>query len=94
MNTEENKLEGDALWDKITLDLLDSPNSLTADPNREISYYKPINVNGVSILVEDSSKTVWLNKNGEEVSLSKNDNRFTTESETYRIEIIDFNKTE
>ena len=79
MTTEEFKikyphyahLEGDELWDKITLVLLESDNVLHADPNREIIYHDPVTINGMEWLVENDSKTRWLNNKGEEVKLKE-----------------------
>ena len=95
-------LEGDALWDKMTLTLLESDNTLYADPNQIKTYNKSVTLDlpqndgtyAIShISLEDESTTRWLNSKGELVRVGeplKPTHNFTTES--YRCEIIDFSK--
>lgn len=85
-------LEGEGLWDKMTLTLLEGDNVLTADPNQVKTYHDPIILaNGVSVSVEDSSTTRWLNSKGEEVKLAEEKINHP-QTESYRLEIIDFSK--
>lgn len=102
MTTEEFKikypnyahLEGDELWDKMTLVLLESDNVLHADPNREIIYHDPVTINGIKLSVEDDSTTRWLNNKGEEVKLKEVDYFKGNPTESYKVEIINFSKHE
>lgn len=100
MTTEEFKidypnyahLEGDELWDKMTLVLLKSHNVLHADPNREIIYHAPIIINDIKLSVEDDSTTRWLNNKGEEVKLKEVEHHKGNPTESYKVEIINFSK--
>ena len=74
-------LEGDALWDKMTLTLLESNNTLYADPNQVKTYNKSVTLdlpqdNGTyaisHISLEDESTTRWLNSKGELVRVGNN----------------------
>jgi hypothetical protein len=65
-------LEGNALWDKMTLSLLDEDFLLTADPNQVKQYLQPVKIDILqddgtyaksNITIEDSSTTRWLDKN-------------------------------
>jgi len=85
-------LEGDELWDKMTETLLHSNNCLYADPNRDIIYHDPIAIDGMSIQIEDSSTTRWLNSEGEEVIVPSNDSPTEPSHTSYRMHIIDFSK--
>lgn len=87
-------LEGDKLWDKMTLVLLqNSDNVLTADPNREI-IYKKYNINGFEINMEDESKTIWLTKEGYKcMQVPEIKKPFEPATESYRFDIIDLSKS-
>lgn len=105
MTTEEFKiqhphyahLEGDELWDKMTLVLLESDNVLYTDPDQVKTY----NTIVWDILQYDSTYqksiidiefgTRWLNNKGEEVQV-KEIKQIETPVESYRCEIIDFSK--
>lgn len=90
---QHSHLEGDALWDEMTLSLLNNDNVLTADPNREIIYHEPITLpNGISVSIEDSSTTRWLNSKGEEVKVKPEKRVVDNVAESYRMEIVDFGK--
>lgn len=99
-NPEYKDLQGDALWDKMEDVLLESNNTLTADPNREIHYHDAISVptaqldgtvKEMSIQVEDDTKTVWLNSAGEKVKI-KEIKSIGKATESYRMAIWDASK--
>lgn len=96
-------LEWDALWDMMAEVMLQSSNCLTADPDREIIYHSPVKVNvlqndgtyaEIKISMEDSSKTVWINPQGERLvlgydPLGSNNSEIHT---SYKFQIIDFSR--
>lgn len=85
-------LEGNELWDTMTEVVLQQDNVLHADPNQVKTYHEPIILaNGVSLKVEDSSTTRWLNNKGEEVKVIEEKIKYP-QTESYRIEMIDFSK--
>ena len=66
-------LEGEDLWNKMEDTLLSSDNALYADPNQEKIWLDPIEIpilqedgtyKNIKVVEEDSSKTRWLNKDG------------------------------
>lgn len=87
-------LEGDVLWDMMELSLLESSNVLTADPNQKKVYHEPVILdNGISVQIEDSSTTRWLNKNGELVRIGEPPLPILSiPTESYRMDIIDFSE--
>ena len=96
-------LEGDALWDKMEDVLLGLGNVLTADPNREVVYHEPFNINVLqdngeyatfAVYEEDSFKTVWLDKDGNKVNYVMGCDPYDKEhpTESYRMVIWDANK--
>lgn len=97
MTTEEFKidypnyahLEGDELWDKMTLMLLESDNVLHADPNQVKTFNRVVLDDGTYIDVEFGRR--WLNNTGEEIQV-KEIEQIENPIESYRCEIIDFSK--
>lgn len=89
-------LQGDELWDVMTkmVPKLEGWKNLTADPNRKIEYLPPIELaNGYTVQIEDDSKTVWIDENGNKgciVEKQKTQQLYPTES--YKFEIWDASK--
>lgn len=93
-------LEGDELWDKMEYTLFETGEVLYADPNQIKVFHKPYKMDilqddGVyremTFIVEDSSTTRWLNKNGELVRVGEPIRPITTKpTESYSLQIIDF----
>lgn len=84
-------LEGDELWDKMTLTLLESGEVLYADPNQEKIFHEPIDTEYGKITIEDSSTTRWLNKYGELVRIGDPERpKPINPTETYTGVMIDF----
>jgi len=100
MNTKEFKknypqyshLTGDNLWDKMTELFCQDNETYTADPDRDIIYHKPVILNnGITVKLEDSSKTVWINSKGQKGYLKEKPKKgYPTES--YRMTILDLSK--
>lgn len=87
-----SNLEGNELWDTMAEIVLQQDNVLYADPNQEKIYHEPITLeNGIIVKVEDSSTTRWLNNKGEEVKVREEKIKYP-QTESYRVEIIDFSK--
>lgn len=97
---QHKDLEGDELWDRMTLTLLESDSTLYADPNQVKTFHKPYKMDilqddGVyremTFTVEDSSTTRWLNKDGELVRIGEPLRpKPIHPTESYSFQIIDF----
>lgn len=97
---ECSHLEGDDLWDVMTLLPLQCDNWLYPDPNQVKTYLKPITVDILqndgtyaksNFTIEDSSTTRWLDKNGELVRIGEIKRPvYEHSSESYRGVIINF----
>ena len=84
-------LEGNELWDKMTTVLLESSNTLTADPNRKITYVT-YEINGMEISIEDDNKTIWLTNEGHQCMIIPEKINLESVTESCRFEILDLSK--
>lgn len=86
-------LEGDELWDKMEDNLFEIGEVLYADPNQIKTFHKPIDTEYGKIMIEDSSTTRWVNKDGKLVRVGEPDYpKVEVPTESYSFQIIDFSK--
>lgn len=73
-------LEGDTLWDKMTEKFAELANTLYADPDQEKVFHEPIKIDVLqkdysyveqTFMIEDSSTTRWLGKDGNLVRIGE-----------------------
>lgn len=88
-------LQGDGLWDTMTkmVPKLENWKTLTADPNRKIEYLPSVElVNGMSVFIEDDSKTVWLDKEGNKFKFKETEPKHYKGNTSYKMVIWDASK--
>lgn len=88
-------LQGDVLWDVMTkmVPKLENWKTLTADPNRKIEYLPPVELaNGMSVSIEDDSKTVWLDEEGNKVKFEEIKPKHYKDNTSYKMVIWDASK--
>jgi hypothetical protein len=91
-------LEGDELWDMMTDCLCKTGNKLYPDPTQERVFHKPIKIDVLqkdgcyakqTIVVEDGSKTRWLDEEGNLVRVGEIPMVLTKQMVSYSMVIWD-----